>query len=308
MVVGVGDIHRGGRPPPVPAEKQAAACTYLWARDPSLCDAPTVAATSNIGGFDADLTAGAFDLAPELQCRYTGGSFTTKELTALTAAGVTSASALTALLERSLVRTRATIGPTALLRAERSVIAGVFAGKRGQYQQFLQVEGATPAVARDVIRDQLLAAKVARGLRVAPITGAGVTAFIQSHAGTRTRSVETVRPVRWLVGQTRARDPRARPPVRAERRDGLDVLVHAEDGPVRVRVLGARSHCRGRSARRPASRCAPDARRGAPPRAARLARRRRAGGGRHGALPRRRHAAHGTQPALQRWPELRLQP
>ncbi len=238
---GWGTFTTADAQPPVPAEKQAAACTYLWARDPSLCDAPTVAATSNIGGFDADLTAGAFDLAPELQCRYTGGSFTTKELTALTAAGVTSASALTALLERSLVRTRATIGPTALLRAERSVIAGVFAGKRGQYQQFLQVEGATPAVARDVIRDQLLAAKVARGLRVAPITGAGVTAFIQSHAGTRTRSVETVRPVRWLVGQTRGvAIPGLAPPSVLSAATGSTVLVHAEDGPVRVRVLGAK--------------------------------------------------------------------
>ena len=227
--------------PPVPAEKQAAACTYLWARDPSLCDAPTVAATSNIGGFDADLTAGAFDLAPELQCRYAGGSFTTKELTALTAAGVTSASALTALLERSLVRTRATIGPTALLRAERSVIAGVFAGKRGQYQQFLQVEGATPAVARDVIRDQLLAAKVARGLRVAPITGAGVTRVHpvprgHAHAQCRDRA-----PVRWLVGQTRGvAIPGLAPPSVLSAATGSTVLVHAEDGPVRVRVLGAK--------------------------------------------------------------------
>jgi hypothetical protein len=224
---------------PVPNEKQAAACTYLWARDPLLCDAPGTAAALAIPGFDADLTAGAFDLAPELQCRYDGGSFATKELTALTAGGVTSAGALTALLERSLVRAKTTVGPTALLRAERSVIAGVFDGKRGQYRQFLQVEGATPAVARDVIRDQLLEAKLARGLRVAPITGAGVTAFMKAHAGTRTRSVETVRPVRWLVGQTRGvAIPGLAPPSVLSATTGTTVLVHAEDGPVRVRVLG----------------------------------------------------------------------
>ncbi|MDX6560576.1 MAG: hypothetical protein QOD65_390 [Gaiellales bacterium] len=227
--------------PPAPAEKQAAACTYLWARDPLLCDAPTTAATLAIPGFDPDLTAGAVDLAPDLQCRYDGGSFTTKELTALTAAGVTSANALTALLERSLVRAKTTVGPTALLRAERSVIAGVFNGKRGQYRQFLQVAGATPAVARDVIRDQLLEAKLARGLRVPPITGADVTAFMKAHAGTRTRSVESVRPVRWLVGQTRGvAIPGLAPPSVLSATTGTTVLVHAEDGPVRVRVLGAK--------------------------------------------------------------------
>ena len=219
------------------ADKQAAACTYLWARDPLLCDAPAMA----VPGFDPDLTAGLVDLAPELQCRYDGGSFSTKELTALTAAGVTSAGALTTLLERSVVRQRATVGPTALIRAERSVIAGAFGGRRGEYRQFLLGAGATPAVARDVIRDQLLQAKVARGLRVAPISGADVTAFMQAHAGTRTRSVETVRPVRWLVGQTRGvAIPGLAPPAVLSAATGSTVLVHAEDGPVRVRVLGAK--------------------------------------------------------------------
>jgi hypothetical protein len=224
-------------PASVDPDKPAAACTYLWARDPALCNAPAFA----IPGFDADLTAGLVDLAPTVQCRYDGGSFSTKELTAVTAAGVTSAGALTTLLERSLVRQRATIGPTALLRAERSVIAGAFGGRRGEYRQFLLGAGATPAVARDVIRDQLLQAKVARGLRVAPISGADVTAFIKAHAGTRTRSVETVRPVRWLVGQTRGvAIPGLAPPFVLSAATGSTVLVHAEDGPVRVRVLGAK--------------------------------------------------------------------
>ena len=33
-------------------DKQAAACTYLWARDPALCDAPAL----GVPGFDPDLT------------------------------------------------------------------------------------------------------------------------------------------------------------------------------------------------------------------------------------------------------------
>ena len=211
VVVGVGDVHRGGRPAAGPGREAGRGVHVPVGARPVAVRRPDGRRDVDIGGFDPDLTAGAFDLAPELQCRYAGGSFTTKELTALTAAGVTSASALTALLERSLVRTRATIGPTALLRAERSVIAGVFAGKRGQYRQFLQVEGATPAVARDVIRDQLLAAKVARGLRVAPITGADVTRVhpvTRGHAHAQRRD-RAARALARRPDQGR-RDPRAR--------------------------------------------------------------------------------------------------
>ena len=219
------------------ADKQAAACTYLWARDNTLCDAPALA----VPGFDPDLTAGAVQLAATTQCSYAGGSFGTAELTALTNAGVSRAGALTALLERSLARVKTTIGPTALLRAERSVIAGQFDGQRGTYRQFLQSEGATPAVARDAIRDQLLEAKIARGLHVAPIATADVKAYIKTHAGTRTRRVETLRPVTWLVGQTQGvAVPGLAPQAVLAAPAGTTVLVHAAGGPVRVRVLSAR--------------------------------------------------------------------
>lgn len=218
-------------------DKQAAACTYLWARDTTLCDAPAL----GVPGFDPDLTAGSVQLAPTTQCSYDGGSFGTVELTALTNAGVSRAGALTALLERSLVRTKATVGPTALLRAERSVVAGQFEGHRSTYRQFLQSQGVTPAVARDAIRDQLLEAKLARGLRVAPISSADVKAYIAAHAGTRTRAVETVRPVTWLVGQTHGVAlPGLAPRAVLESAAGTTLLVHAADGPARVRILGSR--------------------------------------------------------------------
>ncbi len=51
---------------------------------PTLCNAPGLP----IPGFDPDLTAGAFQLPARVQCRFTGGSFATSELTALASAGV----------------------------------------------------------------------------------------------------------------------------------------------------------------------------------------------------------------------------
>ena len=133
------------------------------------------------------------------------------------------------------------MGPTAVLRAQRSVIAGQFDGDRGAYLQFLQVQGATPGVALDAIRDQLVEAKIARGLRVAPIASGEVKAFIASHAGMLTRSVETVRPVRWLVGRKRGVAlPGLAPREVLTASAGTTVLVHAADGPMRVRVLSSR--------------------------------------------------------------------
>jgi hypothetical protein len=92
-------------------------------------------------------------------------------------------------------------------------------------------------VARDAIRDQLLEAKIARGLRVPPIASDDVKAFIAAHAGTRTRTVETVRPVRWLVGQTQGVAlPGLAPPAVLTATAGSTVQLHSADGPVRVRV------------------------------------------------------------------------
>jgi hypothetical protein len=144
-----------------------------------------------------------------------------------------------------------TVGPTALLRAERSVVAGQFDGLRSAYRQFLQSQGATPAVARDAIRDQLLEARIARGLRVAPISSADVKAYIAAHAGTRTRAVESVRPVSWLAGQTQGVAlPGLAPRAVLAAAAGGTVLVHAADGPVRVRILGSRIRLTAQPVRR----------------------------------------------------------
>ena len=49
-------------------DKQAAACVYLWTRDPKLCDAPKVAGK----GFDRSRTEGQLDLPASVRCRING--------------------------------------------------------------------------------------------------------------------------------------------------------------------------------------------------------------------------------------------
>ena len=74
--------------PPVPAEKQAAACTYLWARDPRSATPRRRPRRWRSRASTPTSRPGRSISRPTLQCRYDGGSFATKELTALTAAGV----------------------------------------------------------------------------------------------------------------------------------------------------------------------------------------------------------------------------
>ena len=122
-------------------DKQAAACTYLWARDTdALRRARARRARFRSGSHRGQRAACRHDAMPVRRRLVRDGGADRPDT-----AGISRAGALTALLERSLVRARATIGPTAMLRAERSVIAGQFDGQRSTYRQFLQSEGATPA-------------------------------------------------------------------------------------------------------------------------------------------------------------------
>ena len=87
----------------------------------------------------------------------------------------------------------------------------------------------------------MLEAKIARGLRVAPISTADVKAYVKAHAGTRTRLVETTRPVTGLVGRKQGvAVPGLAPPAVLTAPPGTTVLVHAADGPVKVHVLGSK--------------------------------------------------------------------
>ena len=227
-------------------DKQAAACTYLWARDTTLCDAPALA----VPGFDPDLTAGSAQLAATTQCQYAGGSFATAELTALTTAGISRAGALTALLERSLVRARATIGPTAMLRAERSVIAGAVrrsakhlspvpaergshAGRRARRHPGPAARGqgrTQPACRSDLHRRR-------QGLHHG--------ARRNAHARRRDRAAGDV--ARRPEGGRRTARARAAGGARGlARHDGAGAR---RDGPVRVRILGSRIRLTAQPAR-----------------------------------------------------------
>ena len=74
---GWGTFNTAGADP----DKQAAACVYLWTRDPSLCDAPAEAGSD----FEQSLTEGQIALPQGVQCSLDGRAMRQTDLSRLTA-------------------------------------------------------------------------------------------------------------------------------------------------------------------------------------------------------------------------------
>jgi hypothetical protein len=138
-------------PASVDADKPAAACVYLWSRDPTLCDGPAAAGPA----FNASREEGLIVLPSGVQCTLPGGSVTAASVTALGALTRDPQLALTALFARAALRTRVAVPQTEILRVEREVIARAFRGSTRAYLRRLARRRATRAVARGVIADEL---------------------------------------------------------------------------------------------------------------------------------------------------------
>jgi hypothetical protein len=133
-------------------DKPAAACVYLWARDPSLCDGPAMAGP----GFNASLTVGQLDLPPGIQCQTGAGPIRTRDVDRLAAVLGSPRDALTALLGRLVYRREG--GPVTVADLEEArarVVARQFGGDAAAYASFLGQVGLDAASARDILADQL---------------------------------------------------------------------------------------------------------------------------------------------------------
>jgi len=134
------------------ADKPAAACVYLWARDQTLCDGPAAAGPS----FAKSLVEGQIVLAPTVQCSLSGGRrIGTADVTRLALLTGDRHAAIDALAARAIVRTVAPVPFTRVLSVETGAIRQRFGGSRPAYLQALAQAHATLTMAREVIRDEL---------------------------------------------------------------------------------------------------------------------------------------------------------
>ncbi len=136
----------------VDADKALAACTWLWARDPSLCDAPAMIGPT----FQSSRTEGQLTLPRGISCTFAnGGRVSTSAVDRLAKLTRDRHDALTAQFARAALARVAPVDVKAVLAVESRAIAKTFKGSRAAYEKALAKRGATVEVARGLIADEL---------------------------------------------------------------------------------------------------------------------------------------------------------
>jgi hypothetical protein len=164
-------------PQSVDPEKPAAACVYLWARNPALCDGPGAAGPA----FNTSLAEGQIVLPSRVSCSFAGGVVRTAAISELTRLIAARHPAVTAAFARAVLRTRVRVPQAAILAAERRVIDRVFKRSRPAYVRALARRRATVAVARGIIEDELRRKRIAATV-APPETAISWTAVVTSAA------------------------------------------------------------------------------------------------------------------------------
>jgi hypothetical protein len=216
-------------------DKDEAACVYLWTRNPSLCDGPAVAGP----GFNASLTDGQIRLAPGEQCSLVGRSIRSTELAALQRVTGDREVASTVLLARLAESSHAPISTARVLAAERALVRLRFGGSAAAYRAALTRAGATRALARGVLADELRRLTIEVRLRARRPSPREVSAFYYSYPDLLTRAVEAKPAPWWLGGRKRGvafalLAPEQVFALPAGRRTTMQAL----DGSYAVRILG----------------------------------------------------------------------
>jgi len=181
-------------------DKALAACVWLWARDPAICDAPRVAGPD----FDASLKEGQLDVPPGARCVFEDGTTISRNAVArLTALTGDPGYAASILLEQSVL---AAVQPVALedvLSAERAVVQSSFGGDRARYRDALARAKLTLGDARAIIAARLERDRVeARFTPPAP-SAQQIDDFIATYADQPVRQVSATASAPWLGGATR---------------------------------------------------------------------------------------------------------
>ncbi len=134
-------------------DKEAAACVFLWVRNPAWCDGPAAAGAA----FDASLTAGQIRLPAGVQCSLgPGAALQTAAVDELAAAVGDRQVALDLLLARLLQGAEFGAPEGADVDAAVAhVIERSFEGNADAYRAELAARGAGEAAARELVADEL---------------------------------------------------------------------------------------------------------------------------------------------------------
>ena len=175
-------------------DKTYAACVWLWARDPGLCDAPAVLGDE----LDADRRSGQIDLPAGVRCVYGTTPLTASQVGALARVTGDVELALTALVVRSVERERVVVRTAEILAAEQRIVAARFAGSTGAYRAALARAGASLAVGRAIVGDERRRRAIAERLTVERASSTDVERFRATHAPVLARRMTVSPAPSWL--------------------------------------------------------------------------------------------------------------
>lgn len=190
---GWGTFNAAGADP----DKPTAACVYLWARNPALCDAPSAAGPS----FNASRDEGQLLLGTGGRCRLDRQTVKKTAVAGLKAVTGDEDVALTALFARLVESEQTPVSPQTVLATERALVGARFGGSRSAYVAAIRAKRGTLVIARAIIADQLRRQSIARALAVAAPTSAQIATFHALYADLPLRRVKADPGPSWLGGR-----------------------------------------------------------------------------------------------------------
>jgi hypothetical protein len=177
-------------------DKTLAACVWLWSRDASLCDAPTIVGND----LDADRRTGQLNLPTGTRCMYGSTPLTASSVAALAKVTHDRELALTGLVVRAIERERARVAPSEALAYERRVVSTRFGGSASAYRAVLAEAGASLTVARGIISDELRLRDIAGRLAVGRVSSRDAARFRVTFASVLARELVVSPAPSWLPG------------------------------------------------------------------------------------------------------------
>jgi hypothetical protein len=175
-------------------DKTFAACVWLWSRDTSLCDAPSILGRE----FDPDLKTGQLRLPPGARCVYGSTPLTASSVASLAKVTKDRELALTALVVRAVERERSGISSSDALALEQRIVRVRFGGNVSAYRAALAETGASLAVARGIIGDELRSRDILTGLSAGRVPAVDISRFRATFAPVLARELVVSPAPSWL--------------------------------------------------------------------------------------------------------------
>jgi hypothetical protein len=177
--------------------KPKAACVYLWARSPSLCNGPSAAGK----GFVRSLTEGQLILSPGLRCQLGHAAVRWSQINPILKLTGDPELAFSNAFARAVAQRAAPVGSGDILAAERAIVSARFGGSRGAYLAAIADARTSLSVARSIIGDELRRARIESKFKVRGPSAREIADFHDTYGDLRARLVQAKDGAPWLGGR-----------------------------------------------------------------------------------------------------------